>query len=228
MKKRLRHSSKIKKTTLFRPENGVMLHKLQVSTEATYSITRPTESKKIIVILKNHLTNIGLHVKHCTITDATACVGGDTLQFSRLFKHVNSVEMNPEHYAMLLNNINVYNRTNITTYCADYLKVLAKLTQDVVFIDPPWGGPRYKDKTNIRLQLSNTPIEDVVFKLLRLHVSLIVLKVPTNFNVPHFVYHMNKKKENRIRSFHSYHLNKMNIIVIATKYSPAFTRKQLQ
>lgn len=95
-------------------------------------------------------------------------------------------------------------------------------------MDPPWGGPRYKEKKYIRLQLSNTPIEDVVFKLLRLRVSLIVLKVPTNFNVPHFVYHMNKKKENRIRSFHSYHLNKMNIIVIATKYSPTFTRKQLQ
>ena len=227
MKRRFRHSSKIKKT-LFRPEQGVVLKKLQVSTEAAYSITRPVESKKIIVILKNHLTNIGLHIHHCTITDATACVGGDTLQFSRLFKHVNAVEMNPEHYAMLINNINVYKRTNITTYCADYVKVLAKLQQDVVFIDPPWGGPGYKEKKNIRLQLSNIPIEEVVLKLLRLRVSLIVLKVPTNFNVPHFVYYMNKKKETRIRSFHSYHLNKMNIIVIATKYSPTFTRKQLQ
>lgn len=224
------------KSTLFAPEAGVVLNKLQASREACYSITRPAAAKAILAIIEQNLANIGLNIHECTITDATACVGGDTLHFARVFRHVNAVEINPEHHKMLINNLNVYKRLNVVPYLSDYVKVMTTMKQDVVFIDPPWGGPLYKKKKSVWLSLSGVPIQDIVYQHIKIHTPLIVLKVPTNFDISTLVYKITKIKtsDSYVRSIHIYHLNKMNIAVIATQSikliksnkSPKHTRKQ--
>jgi len=205
------------KTSLFVSEKGVVLSRLQVTDEALYSITRPAQAAHIEHIIRNHLTEMGKTPKQCTITDATACVGGDTLHFARTFKHVQSVEINPEHCRMLQNNINVYNRKNVTVYCKDYLKVALQLKQDVIFMDPPWGGPAYKHKKKVWLSLSDVSLQNVVQNIAHM-ASLIVLKVPVNFDISYILnkgYHNGKSV--LFRSLHVYRLNKMNIVVIVTK-----------
>lgn len=217
------------KSALFATEAGVVMDKLQVSSEAYYSITRPAAAKSILAIIERHLSNIGMNIHKCTITDATACVGGDTLHFTRVFRHVNAVELNPVHYKMLLNNLKVYKRTNAATYLSDYLKVMTTLNQDVVFIDPPWGGPSYKKKRSVWLSLSGVPIHDIVCQHVKMHTRLIVLKIPTNFSISVLMHKITKVKNSAssIRSMHIYHLNKMNIAVIATQpHAKKHTKKQ--
>jgi hypothetical protein len=38
-----------------------------------------------------------------TITDATACIGGDTINFAFYFGHVHSIEINKENFEVLEN-----------------------------------------------------------------------------------------------------------------------------
>jgi len=204
---------------LFAREANVERNRLQVTDEARYSITRPAQASHIEHIIRNHLQEIGKTPTQCTITDATACVGGDTIHFARTFKQVQSVEINPEHCRMLRNNISVYNRKNVTVYCSDYLKVAPQLKQDVIFMDPPWGGPTYKHKKRVWLALSDVSLPNVVQSIAQT-ASLVVLKVPMNFDVSYILNKgYQKGKSVLFQSLHVYHLNKMKIIVIVTKKS---------
>lgn len=219
------------KSTLFAREKGVSLDSLQVSDEALYSITRPAQASHIEHIISTHLVEMGKTPAQCTITDATACVGGDTLHFAKSFQYVQSVEINPTHCRMLQNNIVVYNRKNVTVYCGDYLTVGAHLKQDVIFMDPPWGGPSYKHKKHVRLALSDVSLPNIVRSIAQT-ASLIVLKVPINFDVSHILNKGTPKRKSALfRSLHVYHLNNMDIIVIVTntnsnpKQSPRKSRK---
>ena len=201
------------KSSLFVREKGVDLERLQVSDEAYYSITRPVHAKRIEHILQHHLNDIGKRADECTLTDATACVGGDSIHFSRWFKHVHAVEINPEHCRMLQNNVDVYRRSNVTVHCKDCVKVLPQLKQDVLFLDPPWGGPTYKSKKKVWLTLSGIPLHRLVQQLVT-HTALMMLKVPVNYDVSKLLY---KPNATLFQSLHVYHLDKMNIIVIVTK-----------
>ena len=83
----------------------------------------------------------------------------------------------------------------------------------VVFIDPPWGGRSYKDYKKLRLTLSNTSLESICNCILDDEImtctpNLIVLKLPTNYDVKFLYDTVNSK------SIHLHELNKMLIIVI--------------
>ena len=100
--------------------------------------------------------------KKITITDGTAHVGGASLNFSKYFDKVNSVEIDNFHCNMLKNNINEYNLTNkINVYCEDYLKIMTKLEQDVIFFDPPWGGKKYYNYELIDLFMSQNNLINI-------------------------------------------------------------------
>lgn len=202
------------KSALFSREKGVVLSRLQVSDEAYYSITRPRFANHMQQILTQHLKEVlNKTPAQCTITDATACVGGDTIHFSKYFNHVNSVEINPDHCAMLNNNINEYHRKNVTVHCGDYVKLYSQLNQDIVYIDPPWGGPSYKHQKSVWLALSGTPLPQIVQSVSK-HASIIVVKVPVNFGVSKL---LRKGTMPQYNSLHVYHMTKMNIVVIVPK-----------
>lgn len=134
--------------------------------------------------------------KNITITDATAHIGGNTYNFAKNFKHVNAIELNKENFDMLINNMKILNVTDkITFKCDDYTKVCSNLKQDVVFIDPPWGGPEYKNKECLDLSLSNVDIGDVIINIIP-NTKLIVLKLPFNFNFNRMI----KKLQGKIKT----------------------------
>ena len=56
------------------------------------------------------------------------------------------------------------------------------LRQDLVFLDPPWGGSEYKKNNKLDLFLDNVNIIDIINNLYH-HAKYIAVKVPNNYNI---------------------------------------------
>lgn len=148
-------------------------NQLYIVKESIFSITH----KDVADALTKHILEYG---KFDTITDATSNVGGNCISFAKKFKQVNAVEKNKITCGALRKNIDAYDFNNVTIFCNSYLDIINQLQQDVVFIDPPWGGPDYRKHDKLMLYLDKRPIYEVVNMINR--VKLIVLKCPCNFN----------------------------------------------
>ena len=158
---------------------GVEMDKLHLSDVGRYSVSKPNDAAEINKIIMEYFKNPDKIV----ITDATANNGGNTIRFALDFKHVNSVEIDPEQYDILHHNIDIYHLQNVTLYNQNYLDMIQLLRQDVVFIDAPWGGPEYKKKPKVDLYLGRRNIISVIEELIRYELcKLCVLKVPMNYN----------------------------------------------
>ena len=144
---------------------------------ALYSTTRHDLANKIS---KWILSKIPIKEQY-TITDATAGVGGNTISFSKYFKHVNSVEINKKRCFLLLLNKDLEKCNNVDVFNKDYLKLSKKLKQDIIFLDVPWGGPSYRKNKQINLKLGDVVLYDLCNQIRR-NCKYIVLKVPVNFN----------------------------------------------
>jgi hypothetical protein len=138
------------------------------------------------------------------ITDATACVGGNVLSFCDYFHFVYAIENDATRVTMLENNVRVLGKTNVACRCASYLEVMYEYEQDVIFFDPPWGGPEYKDQDKVDLYLDEQPLYEICEQL---HgcAKVIVLKVPTNFDDEKFAYCVSGRVTVR-RDFKKMHL----------------------
>lgn len=163
---------------LFPKQDGVDRLDLQMTEESIYSITKPYDAIKIMKLIRFYYKK---DLTKSVITDGTANVGGDTINFSTYFKTVNAVEINRLHCDALESNIKVYDRNNVNIICNNYLKVMKTLKQDVIYLDPPWGGPDYKKHHSIDLFLGKTSISDIVIKL-KNNAKFFVIKAPFNFN----------------------------------------------
>ena len=117
--------------------------------------------------------------KDYTITDATACIGGNSVLFCRDFKHSNLVEM--DYDTALILKDNTRKLKNKTIYYSDYNIIKYLLKQDIVFFDPPWGGKDYKKSAHIDLYLGSDNIIDIIDSLYN-NCRVICLKSPINFN----------------------------------------------
>src|SRR5205823_4156611 len=102
------------------------------------------------------------------------------------FKQVNSIELDPINYEALKNNVETYELQNVKLYNGDTTELLEKLTQDVIYIDAPWGGIFYKDEASLKLYLSNLELSDIYNKY-KNNAKLFVFKVPLNYDIIHFV-----------------------------------------
>lgn len=120
--------------------------KLQVDEVALYSITQGGQADKMTRIISEHLARAGVRPADAIITDATACVGGNTLSFARTFKKVNAVEISAQRAKMLQNNVDVCGLASaVSVINAEYTSsgCMSRLANHCVFMDPPWGGPEY-------------------------------------------------------------------------------------
>ena len=143
--------------------------------EGSYSITRSYESSQIISIMKNVINN----TRDLIITDATACMGGDAVNFVKHFKFVNMIEKNPENFKLLIENCKTFCTTkNYKLINEDFLKV--ELDQDIIYIDPPFGGRDYRDKKSITLQINNKFLSEIIPAL---NAKYIFIKAPINVNI---------------------------------------------
>jgi hypothetical protein len=221
--------NKIVKLTkfLFPYQKGVDKSKLMVYDVCVYSITQPLESKIIAQTVRdlfNAIQNINSYVNvhhfqnqqqtrvnpgDLTITDTTANIGGNTLAFSFAFKKVNSIEINETLLEGLNNNCNLYKCSNIDFHHGDCLELVPTLTQDVIFFDPPWGGPSYKNHDKLQLFLGGINIFDIIKEWKSKGLAKIfVLKYPFNFDIVPFI------NEKTFDNIHIQKLKKFNVVYI--------------
>ena len=151
-------------------------------------------------------------MKHLVITEMTAGVGGNVLNFAKYFKYVNAIELDLVRYNYLNKNIKLYGHDNVNCYNADSLHLLVEkddLVQDIIFFDPPWGGKDYKLFTHLKLKFGDYSIENICKVLFqRVRNKMIVLKLPNNYD---FDFLQDELKEYRVSKFV---LDRMTMIVV--------------
>lgn len=206
------HIKILRKIFPYLSDNNKM-YQLKMDEESIYSISIKEDADKISSLILRHLKRLQLDQFDLSITDATAGIGGNTISFAKIFKHVNGIEMDNTRASYLVHNLGIYDINNVTVYNDDCLNQLSLLDHDIVFFDPPWGGRDYKKHKKMRLTLSDVAIEDICNDLLnnRNHIknpNMIVLKLPLNYDIQ-YIY-------NQITTNHIflYILKKMQIIII--------------
>ena len=152
--------------------------RMQLDEVAHYSVTDMRTADKI----SHFITELdGLKTGSIVITDGTACIGGNTISFCKKFKLVQAVELDKTRYDMLEHNLKTLGYKNAKCYNGDYLKYIDCLTQDIVFLDPPWGGPTYREKNEVELFIGDTPLDEVCERL-KSKTKYIIIKAPANLN----------------------------------------------
>lgn len=189
-------------------KKNVDFNKLKMSANSSYSITKPEDAKQIENIINNYGNKL-------VILDGTANVGGDTINFGlndNVFKII-SVEKNEETFNNLINNIEVYGlKKKVYPLNADITKVLDICTSipiDILFLDAPWGGPSYKYKNFLDLELSGIKLYNVIKKASKCgNIKNVIMKVPFNYNTKALLKETNLKKItiDKIESGKNYYL----------------------
>lgn len=179
-----------RRNTLWHLVPELMRDQLQLDSVSLYSVTEDSVADRMTNILAGWIS------PDSVITDATACVGGNAISFARKFAHVNAVELTHSRCDMLRHNAGILGVSEkISVYEGDYIDLHKNLKQDVVFLDPPWGGPDYKRARKLDLYLGSVNIAKLTFNLLtwnmdaddddvprRPAAKLVALKLPYNYN----------------------------------------------
>jgi 16S rRNA G966 N2-methylase RsmD len=188
--------------------------RLKIDIDSIYYISIREHAEQISLIIYDYLEKIGIEPSNAYITDATAGVGGNTISFGRMFKFINAIEIDKKRSDYLTNNLEIYELNNIGLINDDCTKILHEIeNQDVIFIDPPWGGKSYKNYTKLKLRFSNITLEMLCNNIFDKNITkctpkLLILKLPTNYDVTYFY------KMLKIKTIFLHNLGKMFIIVI--------------
>jgi len=167
---------------LFPYKRGVDMKDIQVTEEGVYSYTKREDGDRTIQFLKRFMNPSKL-----SILDGTGNIGGDTILFGLHFNTVHSIEIDPANFKALTHNVGLYKLTNVQLHEGDTTKIYAEYPADVLYLDPPWGGPDYKEKKNLDLWLGSHRVDvflrdSILAKDAPWKPQWIVLKVPFNYN----------------------------------------------
>ena len=174
-----RHIGRGRMEVLFPKKAGVDYSKLKMTPEGEYSITKRKDGEVLLAHMKSMIKGI----KTKSITDLTGNVGGDTILFGLHFKDVKSIEMNPENFEALKNNVEVFGLKNVDVMQGDSTKVYVWKT-DVLYLDPPWGGPEYKTNKELDLYLGDERVDLFLDRILKQETKpdYIFMKLPANYH----------------------------------------------
>jgi 16S rRNA G966 N2-methylase RsmD len=166
-----------KKDFLFRFVDQNIRRDLLFDDEALYSTTDQLTADKITRDILRFVPRSGI------IVDGTACIGGNTYSFAQCVRKVIAYELDPTRALYLAHNMKCLGMTNVECVVGDVLDKLPSLSLpiDCIFLDPPWGGPEYKNHERIQLMLSEHSL-GAACKRLASQTTYIALKVPTNFD----------------------------------------------
>lgn len=165
---------------------GINASKLQMAPNSAYSITKPKDAKQIEQFINKHIGG-----KKMAILDGTANVGGDVINFglNPNVSRVVAIEINPETFAMLENNIRIFKlEKKIQAIHGNSLDIIGKCADgehfDILFLDAPWGGTSYKTHKFLDLEMSGKKLADVVKMAQKCrNIDNIILKIPFNYNL---------------------------------------------
>jgi 16S rRNA G966 N2-methylase RsmD len=216
------------KKLIFPPLNDDKLNQLMIDEESIKYITFWNSAQEITNIIMNYLNDfpspvvskskkwaampLAKRMKKLVITEMTAGVGGNVLNFAKYFKYVNAIEIDNVRYNYLQRNIKIYGFYNVNCYNNDSIELLINgddLVQDIIFFDPPWGGRGYKQYDNLRLKFGDYSIENICKILFqRERNKLIVMKLPNNYDFNYL------EEELRDYGLVCLHLERMTIVLV--------------
>lgn len=190
---------------LFSKMDAAQRLKMKFDSTALFSVTDQKTADQITDMVKA-LPGVDSSTR---IVDGTACVGGNVISFAAdgAFSEVWAIELDPNRFELLKNNLNVAlgKRTaaqrvhclqgDFTHHVAQldgfeefgrkHKKEKIPLEGSVVFLDPPWGGPDYREAREVGLELSGVSV-GMICRQLRGHCRYVVIKAPTNFGLGAF------------------------------------------
>jgi hypothetical protein len=160
---------------------NINISKIKYAPSSFYSTTFFSDAELTTNLIKKELYN---DAKNLIITDATSNIGGNTLSFSFNFKKVNAVEISKDEYDALVNNMNLFKRNNIEFYNKNYSEIYKNINQDIIFMDPPWGGEDYKYHEKLDLYMGDLTLKNLIINIIKLNqTKIIVLKLPNNYDI---------------------------------------------
>ena len=177
---------------------------LKFTKDSIYSSSKIRGSTKLIdVILK--VTNNNFDI---TITDGTANIGTDSIHMANVFSKVNAIEFSKVNFDALQNNVNILNnKKNMICFNGDTNEIIKDLTQDIIYIDAPWGGRTYKNFNKLKLYLGEIEILDFYINNIS-KAKYFIFKIPYNYDFEYFrKYILDKitifpyKKDSKIKYF---------------------------
>lgn len=206
------------------------LKKLKMTKIGLYSGALIEIGETFYKILKEFYGTDGL--KKMVITDGNGGVGGMSIHLVEKCKFLNIIELNPHHVVVIKHNLDTYgfNHKKYKIYNDDSMEKMFELDQDIIILDPPWGGKDYSGKKSIKLGFNNVNIVCILNKLIKENkFKCCLLLVPWNFNFNNF---MSKVKSKSITIYHIYGLEKKNSYVISiindNKPKTSNNRRKLQ
>ena len=145
-------------------------------------------------------------ISNKTLTEASACIGGNSWSFADKVKNINLVEIDSNNFKALKHNMSVvFNKdpgslnkdviNNTLEYKAgktmnffndNYIKIRDKLGGDIIFYDPPWGGVDYKNEPQVGYSYNGKfyNLEDMSKKsFYKVAPELIVFRIPISSNI---------------------------------------------
>ena len=148
-----------------------------------FSATRCHASALIAELLKMHV-----RASASTVWDAFGGAGADAIMFMLAgFKHVHVTECDASRARAIHKRLSVYAADrSLSPHCfsvehGDSTRETREA--DVIFLDPPWGGPSYKKHEGVVLRLNGAPLGQVVESVYRPRARrLLVVKLPYNYN----------------------------------------------
>ena len=168
-----------KRDFLFRFVPQTIRRQVLMDDEAMYSTTDQVTARKLCDELSKFIPQTS------TVVDATACIGGLTYSLTNVFRYVIAVEIDHTRHEYLKTNMDLLG-VNSMVNCihGDAMQVCVGLDATAIVIDPPWGGPEYKNIPNLSLKLGNLDLVDACVILYQNNpsVNIIAIKVPTNFD----------------------------------------------
>lgn len=145
-------------------------------------------------------------ISNKTLTEASACVGGNSWSFADKVKNINLIEIDKNNFKALKHNMGVvfnkdpgsFNKdpeNNTLEYKAgktmnffndNYIKIRDILGGDIIFYDPPWGGVDYKNEPQVGYSYNGKfyNLEEMSKKsFYKVPPELIVFRIPMSSNI---------------------------------------------
>lgn len=194
---------------VFPAKDGVDFSKLKFTEESMYSMSGKEAVQILINIIRDNFISLNEdEIKNIIITDGTANIGSDSINLATYFNKINSVELSNITCKFLQNNVSLYGfQDKINVTCGNTLDFLENNNQDVIYIDPPWGGVDYKKYDKMKLYLGSMEVSDIINTFWD-KTKLFVIKVPRNYDIISFINRINqpnnKYKNGNHISIHTY------------------------
>lgn len=117
-----------------------------------------------------------------TVVDAFCGAGGNAIAFARRGGQVFAIEKDKIRLEMARHNAVIYGVADkITFICGGFFIETPKIKAEGIFIDPPWGGPEYKELEGFKLH-NFAPDGSDVLKLAFKYFKKVAIKVPDFFD----------------------------------------------